>query len=70
MRKFTGFSEKSWNNLKYGRSMRSDAITLNFSKESDFTDCFFLFLFIILRRYKFLIYKFKNSTMNINPYTN
>ena len=28
------------------------------------------FLFIILRRYKFLIYKFTNSTMNINSYTN
>ena len=27
---------------------------------------FFFFLFIILRRYGFLIYKFTNSTMNIN----
>ena len=27
---------------------------------------FIFFLFIILRRYKFLIYKFTNSTMNIN----
>ena len=26
---------------------------------------FFFFLFFILRRYKFLIYKFINSTMNI-----
>ena len=31
---------------------------------------FFFFLFIILRRYRFLIYKFTNSTMNINSYTN
>ena len=31
---------------------------------------FFFFLFIILRRYKFLIYKFTNSTMNLNSYTN
>ena len=28
------------------------------------------FLFFILRRYKFLIYKFTNSTMNINSYIN
>ena len=27
---------------------------------------FIFFLFFILRRYKFLIYKFTNSTMNIN----
>ena len=30
----------------------------------------FFFLFFILRRHKFLIYKFTNSTMNINSYTN
>ena len=30
----------------------------------------FFFLFIILRRYRFLIYKFTSSTMNINSYTN
>ena len=30
----------------------------------------FFFLFFILRRYKFLICKFTNSTMNINSYTN
>ena len=33
-------------------------------------DFFFIFLFFILRQYKFLIYKFRNSTMNINSYTN
>ena len=31
---------------------------------------YIFFLFIILRRYKFLIYKFTNSTMNTNSYTN
>ena len=31
--------------------------------------CFF-FLFIILGRYRFLIYKFTNSTMSKNSYTN
>ena len=31
---------------------------------------FFFFLFFILRRYKFLLYKFTNSTMNINSCTN
>ena len=30
----------------------------------------FFFLFFILHQYKFLIYKFPNSTMNINSYTN
>ena len=30
----------------------------------------YFFLFMILRRYRFLIYKFTNSTMNINSYTN
>ena len=30
----------------------------------------YFFLFITLRRYRFLIYKFTNSTMNINSYTN
>ena len=33
MSKFTGFSEKS------GRSVGSDAIALNLSKELDSTDC-------------------------------
>ena len=39
MSRFTGFSEKSWkkSDLKYGRGMGSDAITLNFSKELDYT---------------------------------
>ena len=43
MSRFTGFSEKSffkkYKYLKYGRSMGSDAITLNFSKELDSNDC-------------------------------
>ena len=43
MFRFTGFSEKSFfkktKNLKYGRSVGSDAITLNFLKKLDSTDC-------------------------------
>ena len=42
MSRLTGFSEKSFfekTSLKYGQSMGSDAIALNFSKELDSTDC-------------------------------
>ena len=44
MSRFTGFSaEKSlfffFLNVKYGRSMGSDAIALNFLKKLDSTDC-------------------------------
>ena len=44
MSRFTGFSEKSFykkkkKNLKYGRSMGSDAIALNSLKKLDSTDC-------------------------------
>ena len=41
MSRFTGLSEKSfWKNLKYDRSMGSDAITPNFAMELDSTDCY------------------------------
>ena len=36
----------------------------------EFAVAILFFLFIILRRYRFLIYKFTNITMNINSYTN
>ena len=39
---FIGFFEKSVvfkKNLKYGQSLGSDVIALNFSKELDSTDC-------------------------------
>ena len=43
MSRFTGFSEKSFykkkKNLKYERSMGSDAIALNSLKKLDSTDC-------------------------------
>ena len=37
---------------------------------SNYESTVVFFLFFILRRYKFLIYKFTNSTMNINSYAN
>ena len=39
MSRFNGFSEELKKKSKYGRSIGSDAIALNFSKELDSPDC-------------------------------